>query len=140
MNALAFDPWAALKCKVEEATPPNPPNSPNRGDADGPSGRKLGELGALAGVASPECKTAISPAAIRTEGEVWAEAYKRDAVNWMLQAMGEAGAASGATESDEPLWPDPGTPERERLDRKNAAIAAGLLIGWERHRVKRQPE
>lgn len=75
----------------------------------------------------------------RTEGERWLTAYRRDAVAWMLEAMGEA-TRDGATEEPEgPLWPDPGTPERERLDRKNAAIAAGLLIGWERHRVKRQP-
>lgn len=38
-------------------------------------------------------------------------------------------------EPDEPLWPDPGTPERERLDRKNAAMCAGLLAGYHRHRA-----
>jgi hypothetical protein len=37
-------------------------------------------------------------------------------------------------EPDEPLWPEPGTPERELLDRKNAAIVAGLLAGYHRHR------
>ncbi len=38
-------------------------------------------------------------------------------------------------ELDEPLWPEPGTPERERLDRKHAEMAAGLLAGYHRHRA-----
>jgi hypothetical protein len=116
MSALAFDPWAALKCNVEDATSPNPPNSPNRGIADRPSGRTLGELGALAGAASPECKTTIRPADIGTEGEIWAETWKRDVERlwpeWLLKAFREGGTthappADGhsATEPDEPLWP-----------------------------------
>jgi hypothetical protein len=76
---------------------------------------------------------AVEAADIRTEGERWIEAYRRDAVAWMLQAISEAAADGAEAEPDMPLWPDPGTPERERLDRRNAAVCAGLRVGFQRH-------
>jgi hypothetical protein len=71
----------------------------------------------------------------RTEGERWIEAYRRDAVAWMLQTISEAAVEGAEAEPDTPLWPDPGTPERARLDRCNAAICAGLRDGFQRHRA-----
>jgi hypothetical protein len=49
--------------------------------------------------------------------------------------IGGATAGDGATEPDGLLWPDAGTPERERLDRRNAALIAGLWEGFQRHRA-----
>ncbi len=47
-------------------------------------------------------------------------------------------AADEAADRDavaaEPLLPDPGTPERERMDRQHAAMVAGLLTGFSRSR------
>ena len=36
----------------------------------------------------------------------------------------------------EPAFPEPGTPERCRLDQQQAEVVAGLLAGFARHRLK----
>lgn len=42
-------------------------------------------------------------------------------------------AADRAAIAAEPLLPDPGTPERERLDRRHRAMLAGLLAAAQRN-------
>jgi hypothetical protein len=115
--------------------PPNPPNSPNQGDADRPSGRELGELGALAGVASPECKTAISTATIAdTDDEAPPMAIMRLAEIPLDDHAEQLAAAMFANPATAPLYLR--TVARTRLAGLDM-YARGLLIGWERHRVKR---
>ncbi len=63
------------------------------------------------------------------------QCQRPDPVVWIDATATEPSRPPATEEPDEPLWPDPGTPERERLDRKNAAICAGLLAGYHRHRA-----
>jgi len=131
MSALAFDPCAALKRRAEKATPPKASNPPNRAPFEPSASLGLGELGGLAGVASADCKTTLAA----PEPERWAAAYRRDWPPGTLEAVCEAAVRDATPERDGPPWPDPGTPERERLERANAVLCAGLLRGYERHRA-----
>jgi hypothetical protein len=89
--------------------------------------------------ATPGNDVAASKAAdIGTEGEVWAEAYRRDLRQQppgLLEAACMAAARDGAPEPPGPPWPDLGTPERKRLDERNAELCEALREGFERHRA-----
>ena len=84
MSALAFDPWATLKCEAEDCTSPKPSNPPNPG---GMAGMCLGELGGLGRGASPHEKSRSSlapiprPSASETVGA---------SVTGMVEQMAEA--------------------------------------------------
>jgi hypothetical protein len=61
LSALAFDPWAALKRKVEDDTPANVANPANLPLAHPP---RLAGLAGLAGEQSPRVKSPSNPATV----------------------------------------------------------------------------
>jgi hypothetical protein len=107
VNALDFDPWATLKRNSKGAAPPNPANPSN---PDGAPEAGLGGLDALGGGACPDRSFAGAFALPSASPEQAAdEAADRDAI------------------AAERLLPDHGTPKRDGLDRRQAAMIAGSL-------------
>ena len=134
MSALTFDPWARLKCKVEDAPPPKAPNPPN---PTHPNSSGLGALGGLGGVASSPRETAIQPEALELDDEAPALTVVQGlpAAEW-VDAMAEALMANPVNRITDPA--NAMLYYRGRalamLDGTPDPLARGLLLGWERHR------
>ena len=104
MNALTFDPWAALKLTRQTCAPPNRPNVPN---SEKLTDAKLGELGGLGGERVPVLKSASLILTAASPEQAAEERADREAI------------------AAEPLLPPPGSPKRDRMDRQHAEVLDG---------------
>ena len=82
MSALSFDPWAALKCRVEDSAPAKAAKADKVAERNG---NTLAGLATLAGVASPDLKTASVPPA----DPAALLAYIRNALHCRVTLAGE---------------------------------------------------
>ena len=65
----------------------------------------------------------------------WADAFRTAHEGAGRDAVDPVDTVATPYRAPEPLWPDPGTPERTRLDERNAAI----VTGYRRAALKRPP-
>ena len=145
MSALAFDPWAALKCKAGDTPPANVANSANPAPA---ALHRLAELAGLAGRASPSLKTTIeprtSPPAVATSPSD-ADDDPPPLTTTLLPVipLAEQVEAMAQAMMSNPVYRITNPEKAMEYFRANALtrlyatsdpLARGLLLGWERHR------
>jgi hypothetical protein len=138
MTALGFDPWGSLKKQTARfpiAKAANPANSesperPAQGGLAGISSR-LAPASLLEGAENLEI-SGIS----RISSECPANMNFEDAVALPPASPEQADdEAAERTLAPKPGWPDPGTPERVRLDERHSAS----LAGYQRAALMRPP-
>jgi hypothetical protein len=136
MSALAFDPWAGLKCKAEDAPSAEVANVANR---DGREASGLARLAGLARVASSPCETphpSTEPSGTDDDPPPLPVVRGLPDVEW-VEAMAEALAANPVnriTDRPKALLYYRGR-ALAMLDATPDPLVRGLLLGWERHRA-----